>query len=231
MKLKTINKNIAKFGYPQELEYNDQTFHGHQIGVAVCVQNSYTKEIEENFLSESLGDEDTRNQLLNKLLNESDTMLITETIMQPSKEGSCLIPKTIYYMPYYVPTHSRFQPTVMFDNINNDLDVYHNITVELLFVAEDGLNRYLTISLKTGNISMLEAVYNFFDNMYSNDKELETVGIKHNESGYILDFYDTPGKRYDIEFDSIEQLRNAITSVRLIHIERISYEDKDNEET
>ena len=42
MKLKTMNKNLDKFGYPEVLQYDNPEFHGHQKGVAIGIKDNGT---------------------------------------------------------------------------------------------------------------------------------------------------------------------------------------------
>ena len=42
MKLKTMNKNLDKFGYPEILQYDNPEFHGHQKGVAIGIKDNGT---------------------------------------------------------------------------------------------------------------------------------------------------------------------------------------------
>ena len=155
MKLMAVNKNTEKYGFPQVMEYENPNFNGHQVGVVICIQNNETKEMEVNYLSEKLGDEHTRDFLLGELLREEKAVLITDVITQFDTEGKRLIPKTIFYMPYFVEEHSRFKPTVINDNVSGACNVSYDVTVELVF-ADEGLCRYLTASFKTRNIPVFE---------------------------------------------------------------------------
>lgn len=219
MKLIALNKNTEKYGYQQELEYGDDSFNGHQIGVAVCVQNELTQEIEFNYLSEKLGDKETRDFALGELLREKKCVFISETFSQFDENGE-LVPKSIYYLPYYVAGHSRFEPTITYENVNDNPNKTYDIQVELIF-SKDGLFRYFTMPIKTKNVSVMDCVYDTFG--FSTDPvALEDIGIKwqdgteDTEAGYVLDFYNEAGKRYDLIFSCTEDLRDAIVSMRVI---------------
>ena len=231
MKLQAINKNTEKYGFPQTMEYNNPRFNGHQIGVVICLQNNETKEIEKNYLSESLGDEETRNFLLGELLRENKAVFIENIITQ--YENNKLVPKTLYYMPYFVEEHSRFKPTVLNENISGACNVWYDVEVELLFVDEE-LCRYLTVPFKTRNVPVFGLVNDLFDD----EEALENVGIKwgystdDNEEGYVLDFYNEAGERFNLSYPNPERLKDAIVSMRAIRIEcHIDGEDENGNET
>lgn len=219
MKLKAINKNIEKYGYPQTMEYNNRNFNGHQVGVAICLQNNITNKIEENYLSESLGDEETRNFLLSELLREEKALFITEVITQLDENSNQLVPKTLFYMPYFVEEHSRFKPTIMNRNISDNCDTTYTIEVELGFTTE-GYSRYLTVLFNTCNVPVFELVSNLFDD----EKALSDLGIKWNEEteegipGYVLDFYSSAGNKYNFVFENTNELKNILVSMRMIDI-------------
>ena len=80
MILKSINKNLDKFGFPETLEYNNDKFHGHQKGVAIGVKDNKTNKFVENFLSKSLGDDSTRDFLLNDLVQDPEILLVEDNI-------------------------------------------------------------------------------------------------------------------------------------------------------
>ena len=115
MILKSINKNLDKFGFPETLEYNNDKFHGHQKGVAIGVKDNKTNKFVENFLSESLGDDSTRDFLLNDLVQDPEILLVEDNITQMVNDE--LVPRTVYYIPYFVENHSCLQPTINFNNI------------------------------------------------------------------------------------------------------------------
>lgn len=230
MKIKSVNNDLKKYGYPIEMEYNNHNFNGHQIGVAVCIKNNVTGLIEENFLSESLGDKASRDSLLSELLADENVTLIPDIITQFDRENGGLIPKTIYYIPYVVENHSRFIPTVTNDNIVDSCNASYDVKIELLFTEEE-VSRYLVIPFKTRNISVMDLVYNLFE---GDREDLKEVGIEwqdgsdDTEAGYTLDFYTNTGERYNLVFSNGERLRDAIASMRLIDI--VCHIDGEDEE-
>ena len=233
MKLKSLNKNTEKYGFPQEIEYENTNFNGFQKGIALCLQNNITKEIEQNFLSESLGDKETRDFLLGELLREEKAVFMLETITQFDNGGKTLVPKTLYYMPYYVVNHSKFKPTVINNNITNACNVSYDVEVELIF-AEEGLCRYATVSFKTRNVPVFELV----NDLFNDEEELESIGVKwqeeteFEEQGYALDFYNEAGQRYNLVFKNGDSLRDALVSMRMIDIKcHIDGEEENGDES
>lgn len=231
MKLKSLNKNIKKYGFHEEIEYTNATFNGHQLGIAICIKNQKTGEIEQNFLSQELGDDKIRDSLLKELLADKSILLMENNITQFNESKTEIVPKTIYYLPYYVDGHSVMQPTVNYENVSKTNNTSYDIKVEVLFV-EDELNRYITIPIKTKNTSIMNLVYDLFGNY--DDEFLETLGIKWQDEdenidvGYVLDFYNQVGEKYNLIFEDIEDLRNAIVSMRLIDIKSHIDEGEEN---
>lgn len=216
MKIKAINKNTEVYGYPMEMEYNNENFHGHQVGIALCVINDETKEVENNYISsKTFCNKEMQDYALGKLLNEEKAVFIEEHIVHLGEDGR-LIPKTIFYMPYYVAEHSRFKPTVTDCNsINCD-----NFTIEILFVAEEGLNRYITIDSEVNPyiIDYLESLFDGFH--FDENNQLHKAGVWYENDSFYLDFYNQAGQRFDIEFPVLRYLKDIIASVRLIKCEQ-----------
>ena len=219
MKLKLAFEKAKKYGFQEELDYNKSNFNGHQIGIAICIKNNVTEEIENNFLNEKLGDEEKRDFLLEELLHDKEITLIEKGITQFDKATDNLIPKTIYFIPYVVKDHSRFKPTIINDNVSGACNVSYDILVELIF-SVDGLCRYLTVPFKTRNISIMELVNDLFED----EDELSEIGInweeetEDDEPGYTLDFYDETGERFNLVFHDAEDFKEAIVSMRVIDI-------------
>lgn len=219
MKLKTMNKNLDKFGYPEILEYDNPDFHGHQKGIAIGIKDNKTNKFVRNYLSKELGDDFTRDFLLNDLVQDPEILLIENNITQ--MENDELVPRTIYYLPYFVEDHSCLTPTVNFDNISGACNVSYKAKVELLFATDDGLNRYTTIEFQTRNVSIFELINNAFDD---NSEIPEIVYDSRdydgeNSTGYYLDFYDEAGEPYYLCKDHKEDYRDLLVSFRLIGLD------------
>lgn len=214
MKLKSMNKNLSKFGYPDVLEYDNPDFHGHQKGIAIGIKDNKTNKFVRNYLSKDLGDDSTRDFLINDLIQDPEILLIENSITQ--MENGEIIPRTIYYLPYFVESHSCLAPTVNFDNISGASNVSYKAKVELLFATDDGLNRYMIVNFETRNVSIFELVNDIFD------EEIPEINYDPdgNEGpGYYLDFYDEAGEPYYLCEDRMEDYRDLLVSFRLIGLD------------
>ncbi len=235
MRLRSLNLGVDKYGYPLECGYSKATFNGHRIGMAICIKNANTGEIEKNFLRESLGNEECRNELLEELLTRNDGLVLEkEQITQFDENTSNLVFKDIYYLPYYVMDHVMHKPTIVHDNIFPCMNAHYSVEIEIVLV-EEGLTRYLVLPFQTRNVSVMDLVHDFFEFDYSTDESLREVGIHYQngsedqEAGYTLDFYDNFGHRHDLVFGSVERIRDAIVSMRLVKFKRCIEDEEGNE--
>ena len=228
MILKSASEKIKEYGFPVIMDYNNPSFHGTQKGVCICIKDNDTDMIIDNCMPTPAvkeGNEDSIEKIraneLQKLLNDNRILIIEDKITQ--MEDGKLKPRTIYYLPYYVADHSFLKPTVLYENISSTCNVSYDISIEVLFV-EDNLNRYVTFDFKTCNVSVMDLVYDLFNQNELGD-ELLATGLhfeeetEDNEKGFYLDFYDEAGNKYDLCFSRLERLRDAIVSMRLIKID------------
>lgn len=232
MKLFPLNKDIPileECGYGEVLDFKNDSFHGHQKGVAICVINKESGAVEQNMLRENLKN---REELLKMILESKKIIKIVNDITQ--LEGDKLIPKQVFYLPYMVADHSVFKETVNWDNVSGASNVTYELDVEILFVHEN-LNRYITTHITTKNVSIMDAVYGMFEIDDLLQTEFPLHGFRYQEEpdkegmqGWIVDFYDEAGNRYEYGFENGERLRDTIASVRLIGIEMEI--DNDSEE-
>lgn len=226
MKLKALNKLDPKFGYPDNMEYKDEKFHGHQIGVAIAILND-DNTVHENLMKKDLQDSD---ELLQELLG-SDAKLIEEDITQLDDKEE-LHKRKVVYLPYAVIDSPCFKPTINFDCIDDASNSYHDVAIEILFVA-DGLNRYVVLHGKTRNMSMFDMVRTAFDD----EEQLVDMGFRKGSeedeqgSGWYLDMYNEAGASFDVAlgYDGDSILSNT-NSIRLIGIETFIDGEDDNQQ-
>lgn len=221
MKIKSLNTNTEHYGFPSEMEYTDKGFHGHQLGIAIGVINNETQTIERNLLSENLGDKEVRDTLFLELINDKKFLIIENKIHQLDDENK-LVPKTIFYFPYYVVEHSAFMPTTNFESLISGMT--NQFKIELLFV-DDGLNRYVTIDICTANIPVIEIINDLFKNKDGIADYIQDLHYDENEAQFILDFYNEAGERTDLYYDSLDKLKEKLMSVRVIGAEHIIREE------
>ena len=218
MKLRALNGcKLDEYGYTKEIGYDNPDFHGHQIGICIGMLDTETKDIVENMIGESYGDKEKRDSILNDIIKNEDIIKVEKNITQ-LVDGQ-LKTRTLFYLPYAVADHTAYQPTANFSNIVAASNVVNHTTVEILFV-EDNLNRYITYSYDAVNISIMDEIYDYFNN-YSNDNLFD--GLTYQEDGeegpgYYLDFYDEAGEKFMLCFSSLERLRDSIVSVRLLDV-------------
>ncbi len=228
MILKALNGNrLAQYGYADELEYTNDGFHGHQIGISIGVTDTMTGDIIDTYISETQGDMDTRKGILRSIIDDTTVIKIEKPITQI--DNGAIVAKTIWFVPYAVKGHSVFRETVNFNNIVCADDVTNHAVVELLF-SHEGLNRYMTISFDTAAASMMDTVYDLFEySQHSRFDELATEIVRiqddANEVHYQLDFYDEAGEKVVLDFSTIWDLRDALASVRLLEVDTIIEDD------
>ena len=213
MKLISVNKNTEKYGFSAELEYDEPDFKGHQIGFIVCIKNDETGEVRNNFLNTP--------EQLDELMKDENIKLIEKHHTIHNEKTHKITPVTQYFMPYQVADHSMFAPTVVNANIDNCINTWFNVQIEVLFVdtEDNDYRRYINLSFKTDNVSVMSLVNDFFDD----EEELERYfpwmpDDEEHEEGFAIDFYDNTGSRFPFRFRSGDALRDTITSVRLISL-------------
>lgn len=225
MKLKSLNNLDPKFGFPNEMGYENENFHGHQIGVAVCIENM-DGSIFKNMLKEGTKNAD---DVLKELLS-SGAKFIEEDITQMDDENN-LHRRKIVYLPYAAIESSCFQPTINFDCVDDAVNTHHHVKIEVLFVA-DQLNRYVIVETDTQNVSMLELV----NDTFNDDESLEELGFKHltdcdDGEGWYLDMYNEAGAKFDVNLGLTgDQILTNVNSVRLISIETFMEENRKEEQ-
>jgi len=228
MKLKSLNKLDEKFGYPNTMEYKNDKFHGHQIGVAIAILNQ-DDSIHENLMKKDIKDSD---ELLKELLS-SDAKLIEDEITQLDDKGE-LHKRKVIYLPYAAIESPCFKPTINFDCIDDAANSYHDVAIEILFVV-DGLNRYVVLHGRTRNMSMFDMV----ETSFNDEEELIKMGFRKGTEddeegpGWYLDMYNEAGADFDVALgcNGCDILSN-VNSIRLIGIETFidGEEEEDKEE-
>lgn len=212
MILKSLNKGIAQFGFTEDLEFKSEAkFNGHQKGVAICVANHATGEVEQNFLPQTT---ENRDEALKTIMNDNNIVKVVGSITQV--EGNTLVVKDVYYLPYYVDGHACFMPTVNFDNVAGVPNVEYAADIELLFV-HNHMNRYAVLHVITTQVSIMDCVYNIINSEdVLADIGATKVSDDNGKEMYSLDFYDEVGNRADMMFEYAETLRDQLVSFRLI---------------
>lgn len=224
MKLHALNERIVDFGFPLEIEDNNESFHGHSRGILFALVNPNGTVLKNHMpgpkgLSHCGGRDP--GAALKQLIEDSSITKLTQHFY--SSEPGGIEEQIGYYVPYYVVGHSMFQPTLNYDNIIDDGNHQNYVDVELIFTYH-GWNRYATAHLKTVNIPIMSALYESFSGL-SSKEFLESLGAKHHlDGGYTLDFYNEIGDKETIYFSSSEAVRDSMVSMRVIGLKWKEFE-------
>ena len=211
--LRALNLGIEKYGFPVKTIFNVPTFNGHQKCLAFCILDEQGN-IEDTMLPNG-SNKELSEAKVKEILADNSIMKIIEDTQSVDSKGN-LAKKEIYYLPYYVENHTAYQPTINFDNIEQETGKEFLATIEILLVYSN-LNRYTTISFSTKNASVLDTV----DNIFKSEPErrnamLQELGFKYEDDCWFIDMYNETGELFNINFPSIKDIRDAIVSVRLI---------------
>lgn len=231
MKLIPVNKDSELLqqlgiGYTDALEYNDPRFHGHQIGVIICIIDKKSGVVEKNMLDCA---PDKKDEYLKEILESKQVLKVVDDICQWENDKS--VSKQVFFLPYIVADHSVFKQTVNNMNVSGASNVHYEIDVELLFV-HNNLNRYMLIHFSTQNVSVMDCVHGLFDEDDTLREEMANNGIAYMEEeeneggewGYGVDYYDEAGNREIFYYSGDwagERLRDDLVSMRVIGIKEI----------
>lgn len=217
VELVSLNKNLnPEWGFPLSLQYNEDNFNGHQVGLGIAILNK-NKEVSMNLLSSNI-DSELKDKYLNEMLERKDIVLTYRKIIAMSNDGK-LEKSYQVCLPYSIKNHSIFEPTNNFEsmldiNLSDDeikTGCYCDINIELLLVKH-GLNRYYTISKQVRDNSEVDSMYgaidDFIDDLFSNDIKIQ------------IDMYDEIGNKEMESFDRIN-FKECINSCRVIEITHI----------
>lgn len=130
---------------------------------------------------------------------------------------------TDYFVPYKVKDHCSGMPTVMDATVDNCSNVQYDVSYEILLIADENIRRYITVDYQTEG----SWATSFFDEVESIEDNF-TEWFEEGRNGFKLDdddemtvlFYDDLGRDYDVRIDSMSELLNMITSIRVIKCER-----------
>lgn len=221
MKIVSLNKNIERYGFLSEMEYKNPDFHGHQVVLCIGVKNS-DGSWDKVYTSENIEEEEIK--IADDILNDKSLIILEDKITQ--FEDNKLVPKIVYYLPYYVADHSAYQPTINFNQISYADNAINNIKVEVLFVSESGwYNRYVTFDFK-GNLCLLDFIEDLEEEIEDKASKVNgdffiasENGEDYSEDDIVLDFYDKSGQKQFIGFKTAREFIKLVSSVRIIDID------------
>lgn len=204
---------------------------GHAIGV--CIGRILEDKTKESFVKKDKDEGST--EIFDYMLSEykpSENGLIEKHVT--NYIDGMLTGSTMYFVPYLVKDHSSMIPTVADEYVDSCSNVRYDITYELLFVADDGYRRYITVNYKTEGT--------FAASLWDQIKDLEetidewteagTLGIRYDKETEerTIPFFDETGEKADIPFINAEDLLSMLSSVRQIRFERTIIEPKEKKD-
>lgn len=228
MKIVSLNKNPEKYGFLSEMEYKNPNFHGHQTALAIGIKNpdgSWDKVYTPG------NTEEEKIKIANTILEDKTLIILEDKITQ--LEDDKLVPKIVYYFPYYVADHSAYQPTVNFEQISYACNVTNDVEIEVLFVCEEGwYNRYVTFNLSTSgsynggkSLSLIDFIENLeveIENAAFKNKDFFIAsedGDNYQKDDIVLDFYDKSGQKHFIGARIAKDFLDLVSSIRIIGID------------
>ena len=223
--------DASKYGYPIEMQYDNNDFFGTQRGIALGSINAKTEEVVDAYTPGDTFEE--KSEVFMNILNDKNILLIE----QFQEKTDDLEGKYIYYLPYYVQNHTVYQPGILYENIKYSNDKVNNIVVEIL-LCRNNLNRYIHLMFKSINVPIWDLINDAF---YVDTKEvskqinLEYVTKEEEEekgisSGYYLEYYDEIGNPYSVWFKEVGDIKKDIIAFRLIDLnvkEKISIKSEE----
>ena len=219
MKVISLNKNPEKYGYPMEMDFKKSNFHGHQTACTIGIRRTdgtwdmlYTP-----------GDtKEEKTKIAEDMLNDKSLLIVEQRLTQ--MENEVLVPKTIYFLPYYVADHSVYKPTINFDQISKSSNTNSDVKIEVLFVSEEGwYNRYVVFDLKvSGSYSLMDFISSLeqiIEDAAENNRHfwINTENEEYEEGDIILDFYDESGQKTFVG-GNVEYFLDMVSSIRIIDI-------------
>lgn len=234
MILKSLNNLDQKYGFANALEYEDESYHGHQRGIAVCIMNQDGSFYRNMIVPLDLNAD--KDELTRELLKDKKVKLLVDDMGFLDEVTGLPIKRTVYYLPYAVINHSCFKPTINYDGVDDDSNNQHQLTIEVLLCSKC-VNRYFTIETTTvydGPIQILESFLHDTDAMkekgfeYIDDEEAEKQGTK---KGWYIDMYNEAGPVGLVYVgDTIPEILSKVNSLRIIDINTISSSNDGNNE-
>lgn len=129
-----------------------------------------------------------------------------------------------YFLVYQIEGHTSTLPTVADKHIEDACNVDNHLTVEYLFVSDEGYKRYLSMSYTTPGdqaTSMYDLICDLKDELYDIDGEGDPnyPGFYLTKDGLNVTFYNEVGLAEDICFSSVHDLLLHLNSVRIVALE------------
>lgn len=226
MKLRLLSQKAVKYGFSLELLMtNKKGFNGHQIGICIGIRDAESNAVKQNYIPD-----DEFNIKFDKMLEDKELLLLQDTMTQ--LEDDKLKKRYAYYLPYYVVDHSAYKPTINFEQISYACNVMNTVQIEVLFVDDSNeYNRYMVLELKTGGdengyalslLRFIDDIEEIIEEMAADEREFKYAKAgdpKFEPGNIILDMYDKVGNRIDAGYSSVSNIKDMISSVRIIGLD------------
>lgn len=219
MKIVSLNRNVERYGFLSEMEYKNEDFHGHQTALCIGIKdgpNSWDKVYTSGNTTEE------KIKIANEMLKDKSLIILEDKYMENA--NGQIVPKIAYLIPYYVENHSVYQPTVNYDQIPENSNVTNDIKIEVLFVNNEGFNRYVTFDFSVHgqyHLCLLNFVRSIDERILrkvNKDEDfVRNIGEHYRKGEISLDFYDKIGRKTVITAP-ISDFLKMISSIRIIDI-------------
>ena len=218
MKALSLNKDkLAKYGYPEEMEYDVKDFNGHLITISLGWISVDGKEIYDNYLPDSLGTKEERDNILFEILENEDLYVLEFTKLRRNEQDGEVKEEKLIVLPYALPEHNAYLPTPNFEDLSGTPLYTREVTVEFLF-SKNGLNRYCYYNYITDLQTPWDVVKQYLENLDENTSK--QIGLQKTSTGdehvYIFDMYDKLGNKEYESFESFDDLKDSLLSWRVI---------------
>lgn len=229
MKLKIKNPKLIDMGFHADCTL-DQPFLGHQVGIVICIFNNETKEIEKTYLPKDV------TESIEDIIKRSDELgLLEQYITQLDRTTDKLVSKVLYMIPYVPENSSTLLPTCIDSNISGAMNVHYNCKIELCFVEDEGLCRFIVMNARTRNVCMLELVKDLLEECddedaikeaftsdpsflrYIDERNAERMDLEG--PGYAIDYFDEFGNNFTVIYRSGNHAFEKLQSVRMLECE------------
>lgn len=220
MKIVSLNKSVEKYGFLSELEYKNENFNGHQTAICIGVKNG-AESWDKVYTPANTTEE--RIKIANEMLNDKSLIILEDKFMESENEQ--LVPKIAYYIPYYVADHSVYRPTINHDQISDNKNSTSDVKIEVLFVNDEGLNRYVTFDFPVNgqyHLCLMDFIFAMQERILrkagKNEDFIVEAGEHYRKGDISLDFYNKIGQRKMITGQVMDFIR-LISSIRIIDID------------
>ena len=226
--------DYSKYGYPNEMEYNNLEPYYPIKGVLLGIIDTQYNVVE-NFV----GNRDDADSVLDSVIKDfkengdsSGIKAVNATYMKDEK----LISTKFIYLSYKNISCTKWKPTWEESNIEGfsyNAGWYNEVKAECLLSIE-GLHRYIPLKFKSINVGLLElvddtlqslegaieAVMTDADDLSSEESDLiDVFGIlKSSDDELTIKLYNEAGEGVDCDISGVDEIKGMIASVRLLEV-------------